>query len=251
MLKTLEEVFELGTIETGSNGERIKLHSNTSIEQCLFLQGLYDEIKPKRSLEVGFAYGISTLFILEKCRQYNNDSKCHIVIEPFDWGNAAIHNISKEGLQNYIDIRKDRSDVVLPSMYLNNERIQFAYIDTTKVFDTVLQDFYFIDKIMDTGGVIIFDDCGGAWPGVQKVVRLISTLPHYKVLSGHEKIKPTFKKALAEKIISSVIKLVPFKKRFYPSYNFKTDGELGLNYSCVAFQKVSSDARQWDWDKPF
>jgi len=69
MLKTLEEIFEQKTIETDDIEKRIELHSNTSKEQGLFLQKIFGLVKPKKSLEVGLAYGISTLFILEKHKE--------------------------------------------------------------------------------------------------------------------------------------------------------------------------------------
>ena len=85
MLQVLNEIFELDTIEINDKGERIPLHSNTSKEQGEFLQALFDLIRPKQTLEVGFAYGISTLFILEKHRQNNSNEGSHIVIEPDKW----------------------------------------------------------------------------------------------------------------------------------------------------------------------
>lgn len=38
---------------------------------------------------------------------------------------------------------------------------------------------------------------------------------------------------------------------FYPTSSFKTEEELGLDYSCIAFKKIAEDSRNWDWDKPF
>ena len=250
MINVLENIFRTSEIETPSKGYQ-KIHSNTSREQCLFLQQMFDIIKPEKSLEIGLAFGLSALAILEKHKAKNSFEKAHIIIEPYPWGGVAEYNIEKEGLIGLTNIYYHKSDEVLPKLFYEGVRIQFAYVDTTKVFDTVLSDFYFIDKIMDTGGIIIFDDCGGAWPGVQKVVRFISTLPNYKILSGFNKINPSFKKALAEKIVSTMIKIIPFKKVFYPSFNFKTDSDLELNYSCLAFQKIGSDTRQWNWDLPF
>jgi predicted O-methyltransferase YrrM len=236
-------------METDSSGCTVAINSDTPKGQGLFLQRIYDQIKPEKSLEVGFAFGISTLFILEKCREYNRKEKCHIVIEPFDWGNAAIYNIRKEGLEKYIDIRNDLSDKVLPSMYLNNERIQFAYVDTTKVFDTVLQDFYFIDKILDTGGVVIFDDASTG--GINMVIRFINTLPHYRILDSYEKVDYSKKYIAGEELFERLIKIIPFKKRFMPYYSFKISRKLGLNYRCIAFTKIKNDERQWNWEKPF
>ncbi|MFD2515645.1 O-methyltransferase [Pontibacter locisalis] len=250
MLLTLREAYNQFKIESPS-GEYIPLHSHTSKEQGLFLQNILEEIRPQRSLEVGLAYGISTLFILEKHREFENKTKSHIVIEPFSWGGVAEHNIEKEGLAEYVEIRYQRSDEVLPRLYFDNIRIQFAYIDTTKVFDTVLQDFYFIDKILDVGGVVVLDDCNGKWPGVQRVARFINVLPHYKLMAAHNKSNLTLKKKLANLAISKFIKLIPFKDKIHPTSDFESDIDLGLDYNCLVFQKVSDDERKWDWDKPF
>lgn len=71
MLSRLEKMFQTSYIE-GPGNKRHPLHSNTSEKQGHFIQSIFDMIKPQRSVEVGLAYGISTLFILEKHRQYNN-----------------------------------------------------------------------------------------------------------------------------------------------------------------------------------
>ncbi|MBC7887146.1 MAG: class I SAM-dependent methyltransferase [Ferruginibacter sp.] len=252
MLNVLEAIFESGTMEINSAGERIPLHSNTSKEQGIFLQKIFDRVKPANSLEVGFAYGISAMFILEKHREAGSEDGAHLVIEPDSyWGTVAIHNIEKEGLTKYLQIRRDYSDKILTQLYHQNHRIQYAYIDTTKQFDTVLQDFYFINKILDVGGVVILDDCGGGWPGVQRVARFISSLPHYKILEGYNKIEISLKRQLAQSILSFTMGMLPFKKKCYPTINFKTDAELGLDYTCIAFQKEAGDSRSWDWDKTF
>ncbi len=249
MLKLLEEIFEKGTIEINSNGERIELHSHTPKEQGVFLQNLYEKVNPVRSLEVGLALGISTLFILEKAREKLKTDKTHIVIEPLPWGNAAIHNIQKEGLSGYVDIRNALSDVVIPAMYLNDERIQFAYVDTTKIFDTIMQDFYFIDKILDVGGVIVFDDASTG--GISMVMRFINSLPHYKIVERFQQIEVSKTYSIGAKLFEGLLSFLPFKSRYMPNYSFKTTHQLGLDYRCIAFKKIAADTRRWDWVKPF
>lgn len=252
MLETLSEIFRLNTIEINDEGQRIPLHSNTSKKQGEFLQEMFDLVKPNRSLEVGFAYGISTLFILEKHCQNNSADQCHIVIEPDDyWGPAAVHNIKKEGLLKYLEIKKGYSDKVLASLFLQNYRIQYAYVDTTKRFDIVMQDFYLIDKMLDVGGIVILDDCGGGWPGIQRVARYVNTLPHYELIGKHNENKQTLKRSLILSAATVFLKSVPFKKQLAETFNFKTNKELGLNYACLAFKKVGDDTRNWDWDVPF
>lgn len=248
MLNTLKMAFETLKME-GPNNEIIDVHSHTSKEQGLFLQEIIDFVKPSQSLEIGLAYGISTLFILEKHHELNNAPKSHIVIEPFPWGGVAEHNIKKENLFDLVDIRYQKSHDVLPKLYYENHRIQFAYIDTTKLFDIVMQDCYFVDKILDINGVIVLDDCGGGWPGIQRVARFLNSLPHYELLKGFNKNKKSSKRKIAESIIRSAVKLVPFKDKVFLTQDFCTDTELNLDYSCLAFRKISDDTRNWDFDK--
>jgi hypothetical protein len=193
------------------------------------------------------------MFILEMhSKELPDIKRKHIAIEPDEyWGDAAIYNIRKEGLDHFLDLRRAFSDQVLPGMYYDGLRIQYAYIDTTKQFDVVMQDFYYIDKILEKGGVVIFDDTGGFWPGIQRVVRYVATLPHYKVLDRHNKIECSFKMKIARFIVTSIIKVIPFKKRFYPTFNFKSDSQMNLDFSCVAFQKIEQSTLRWDYDKSF
>ena len=93
MLKTLGEILETNSIEINNAGERVPLHSQTSKEQGLFLQKIFDVIKPSRSLEVGLAYGISAMFILEKHREIGSSENAHLAIEPDNyWGNALLQS---------------------------------------------------------------------------------------------------------------------------------------------------------------
>ena len=251
MLHSLKKIFETNTIVINSSGDTIPLHSNTSLNQGYFLQEMFDLIKPKKSIEVGFAYGISSMFILEKHREVHSTEGAHIVIEPDNyWGGAAEFNIDLEGLLPYLDVRRDFSDKVLAKLFLENLRIQYAYIDTTKKFDAIMQDFYMINKMMDVGGVVILDDCGGSCPGVQRAARFINTLPYYKVVGAFEKNSISFKKQMANKIVSLIISLIPFKNRIYEGMDFSTNAQLGLNYSCIAFKKIAEDLRGWNWDEP-
>ncbi len=251
MTETLKQIFEANSIEVDDSGERHPLHSNTSLGQCLFIEEMFDAVKPQKTLEIGLAMGLSAISILEKHKENGGTEKCHIVSEPHSWKGIAEHNIEKLGLMKYCDIRYLKSDRVVTDLFLSNERIQLAYIDTTKVVDIVMQDFYFIDKILDIGGVIILDDCGGGWPGIQKVARFANTLPHYKIAGKYGKAKRSFKLRLYEKAVAFVISLIPFKQRIFTGYSFKTNHQLGLDYNCIAFKKISEDKRDWSWDEPW
>lgn len=249
MLKTLKEIFATQQVERPDGGFE-KLHSNTTELQGLFLQEIFDLVKPVSSLEVGLAFGISSMFILEKHALQNSAPKAHLIIEPYPWGGVAEHNFKKEGIEYLAEIVYEKSDLVLPKLYMEKKRIQYAYIDTTKLFDTVMQDIYFIDKLMDVDGVIILDDCGGGWPGIQKAARFLNSLPHYDFLKGHNQNPSSIKRTIASSITAFFLQIIPFKKRFIQGFNFKTNLQLNLEYRCIAFKKNAEDSRKWDWDSP-
>lgn len=252
MLNELEKIFSSGFIEINSNGETVKLHSNTNFEQGLFLQKMFKLVKPVNTLEVGLAYGISALFILEMHKMYNQNNGIHIAIEPDGyWGSAAIHNIERARLSVYFKVERGFSDQILPVLYHSGYRIQYAYVDTTKRFDIVFQDCYFLDKILDIGGVIILDDCGGSWPGIQRVARYMLNLPHYKLLDKTGKNNYRKIDRIKNILKNIYFNVLPFKSFFFKEYNFISDQNLGIDYQCLVFQKVSEDNRDWKWDKPF
>lgn len=251
MLEILKDIFDKKTIEINSSGERTELHSHTSMNQGLFLQEVLEDVKPAATLEIGLAYGISSMFILEKLKEFGNAAKSHIIVEPYPWNGVAEYNIEKAGLSYLTDYRYKKSDEVLPPLYYEKHEIQFAYVDTTKLFDVVLTDFYFIDKILVPGGVIVLDDCGGGWPGVQRVARFVNSLPHYELYKQHSEVVGSAKRNAAQSAVESLIAAIPYKGKFFAGHSFLSDRKLGLNFQCLAFRKKHNDERPWSADFPF
>jgi hypothetical protein len=120
---------------------------------------------------------------------------------------------------------------------------------TTKVFDIVLQDSYFIDKILDVGGVIVFDDANTG--GINIVMRFINSLPHYEIMKKYEKSDVSNLNKAGEWLFRMALSLVPLKRKYMRFYNLKTRRQLHLDYQCIAFRKIAKDTRPWNWDKAF
>jgi predicted O-methyltransferase YrrM len=72
-----------GELQLGSEGERHSLDGKTYIsrEQGMWLYNLCREAKPKTSLEIGLAYGFSTLYFLAAIRE--NGVGHHTSVDPF------------------------------------------------------------------------------------------------------------------------------------------------------------------------
>jgi len=175
----------------------------------------------------------------------------HSVVDPFqqDWKDIGLYNIDKAGFSGNVTFYRKFSDQVLPTLYHENRRIQFAYIDSTKVFDVLMTDVYFINKILDINGILVLDDCG--FPGIRVLVRFLSQHPGYTVHKVFSKDEPSKKVRFLRKAYFSLLGMLPFKDKIMPTYNFRTDDALGVNYSCIAFRKIKEDDRNWDWHRSF
>ncbi len=250
MIPLLTEIFNSGKV-FDEQGRSYDLHSHTRPEQCAFLQKIIKEIKPKRSLEIGLAYGISTLAILEALSSTSNQFH-HTIVDPYQskyWHSIGLEYIKKSGLGEQVTFYEKFSFEILPDLCKKGERLQFAYIDSTKVFDILLVDFFFITRMLDINGVIVLDDC--SFPGIRKLARFIAMHPSFKVLDAFGADKNSMKRKMLFSFDNGMIKLIPFKKKMFPVHNFKTDNQLNVDYHCIAFQKIGEDNRNWDWFEAF
>lgn len=241
----LEEILRTKTYVNSKN-ESIKIHSETGLQQCEFLQKIIRENKFKHSLEIGCAYGISTVAILDEIA--NNDGE-HIVMDKFQsehWGGNGIDLVKSANLDYWLRFYEDYSYIVLPKLLNDEIKLDFAYIDSTKLFDWLLTDFFFIDKMLKVNGIIVFDDV--SFPSVRKLLRFISQLPHYEVYDTYPKNSRHLK---SKSFKIDVLKNMP-KSKFYLKNEFlKTDFDLGVNSNCVALIKKAEDNRKYDWHTSF
>jgi predicted O-methyltransferase YrrM len=92
----LATMYEKHT-QRGTDGLLHKLDDITkiSIEQGHLLAQLYAAVKPKLSIEIGLAYGFSTLFILDAAFQTNLGR--HIAIDPFQ--DSMWHGIGRQAVK--------------------------------------------------------------------------------------------------------------------------------------------------------
>ena len=60
-------------------------------------------------------------------------------------------------------------------------RCGFAYIDGWHTFDYCLLDWWYIDKMLDTDGIVGFNDCG--FPAVDKVIRFLLSHRQYREIN--------------------------------------------------------------------
>jgi predicted O-methyltransferase YrrM len=121
-------------------GNKMPLHSHTSLEQAEFLVRQIRSIDASTTLEIGLAYGISALCIAEEIK--NKLQAKHYVIDPFQnspsWSGLGLRNLERAGLRSIVDFHEEFAQLVLPRLLRDGVRIDFAYVDAGKRMDDTL-----------------------------------------------------------------------------------------------------------------
>lgn len=210
----------------------IDVHSSVSIEEGELLSRLIAERKPKISLEVGLAFGISALFICDALKKSSLVPR-HIVIDPEQnsaryWQGIGLGNLERAGYRQFVQFIEKPSQIAMPELIASGTKIDFAFIDGAHTFDHALLDFFLIDQLLNVGGVIVFDDTG--WPSVRKVVRFVASNRSYKVIEHVGSDEGPKCRGLRDR---------------WPEET-QADRQLGLQGECIAFEKQADDSRRWD-----
>jgi predicted O-methyltransferase YrrM len=213
------------------------------------LQRIIADVKPRTSLEIGCAYGVSTLYICEALLSLPHHSR-HIVLDPFQttqWRGIGVKNVHDAGFAKLLDFREERSELALPGLVSEGLTIEFALIDGWHTFDQVMVEFYYLNRLLRVGGVIAFDDADRR--SVNRVIRHALTYPAYRVYATEQEPHVPRRTALGRlrRALASVPAVTPIIR---PDVLHR-DWDLGIFGSCVALQKVASDHRSSGWDRVF
>ncbi len=143
------------------------------------LSKLVRENRFTSTLEVGMAFGLSTLFLCDALR--GNGGGKHIAIDPAQttkWKSIGLLNVERAGLGDLVRFMEEPSHSALGKLLSEGQQLDFAFIDGSHLFDYTLIDFFFVDKMLRTGGMVVFDDL---WmPAVRDVVSYVVRNRAYK-----------------------------------------------------------------------
>jgi len=121
--------------------------TRTSIAQGAQINQIIRQSKATKSLEIGFAYGFSTVWILDALRPRLNSF--HIAIDPFEltqWGGVGLHQIKRLNAEPVFEWIAEQSIHALSRLIKSGKRFDFIFIDGNHRFDDILVDFYLSDQ---------------------------------------------------------------------------------------------------------
>ena len=152
----LSEMYSAPTLE-GANGP-VEINAITRVDKVKGseLNRLVRENGVRNSLEVGLAYGFSTIWIMDGLP----DEGRHTAIDPFQhsgWGGVGVTQ-AKRLPRKQFQFLEDYSIHALSDFIRAGDRFDFIFIDGNHRFDDVLVDFYLADQLLKVGGVMALDD---------------------------------------------------------------------------------------------
>lgn len=109
----------------------------------------------KKSLEIGFGCGVSSIYIMSAKKGQ------HTTIDSYQnkqFNNLGIHNLKQFKLYDRCRYYNDLSHNVLPFLLSKKERFDFVFIDGGHKYDEIFVDFYYVDLLLNQGGYVIFHD---------------------------------------------------------------------------------------------
>lgn len=163
---------------TSIDGSKVMANSHIPVYDAEFLFDVVREHKPKKAIEVGMAFGASTLSILAASDTLTLDS-----VDPHQstqWQGCGIASVRSAGYEPRHTLWEDYDYNVLPH-FVHVDKFDFAFIDGWHTFDHAFLDWWYVDKILNVGGIVGFDDC--YMPAVEKAIRFI--LSHRKYSEVH------------------------------------------------------------------
>jgi predicted O-methyltransferase YrrM len=180
-LAVIEELYGETSRVIGEKGETIKLDSATriSIEQGLLLHALIDKNNVSKTLEIGFAYGFSTIWMLDALEKKVGAK--HIAIDPFEktlWHSVGVSQVNKLQARVGFEWVEDYAIHAVSDMIRKKQFVDFIYIDGGHRFDDVMVDFYLCDQVLSVGGILVLDDM---WmPSIRTALNFILANRFYK-----------------------------------------------------------------------
>lgn len=254
----LDELIRTGVSPTPEGGS-VPLQSHVLADEADFLWRVVRDLKPATTLEVGLAMGCSALAICDAIA--GAPSARHIVMDPRQnarplWGGIGLHNLARAGFSPLVEFHELPSHRALAQLEAAGRRVQFAFIDGFHTFDYTLVDFFLVDRLLEPGGAVAFDDAD--WPSVRRVVRYVATNLAYTVHSvmpprsdrwGLARRAYEAARSVAGPVLGGASRLPGIGRAVSAVVSPEwrgIDARLGLGGPCVVLRKTAEDARRFD-----
>lgn len=245
----IQKIFDTEILYDG-DGHPHKLQAHIDESEGQFLVDIIKNNPVEKTLEVGCAFGIASLFICSGLENKNDPQ--HTIIDPFQtehFSKTGIANLDSAGFNFYRFFEKG-SEFKLPEIAADEAgSFDLIFIDGYHTFDHTLLDMFYANLLIRKGGFIVVDDCN--MPGVSKAISYFEKYPAYRVHSMVQRKKQgRILKYLARTLTQTKISGSLFPKILPHSIYDNLYTKISYE-SMVALQKVEEDDRNPHWFESF
>lgn len=151
--KLLERIYREGAFAQSIAPDVFPVSINHT--QGVFLSQLVDKHAPTICIELGFRYGISSLWI-QSARAV---PKTHIIVDPFHRepgppkSTRIITYIKKRN--GVVFEERMMSQEFLAAFFTARKKADMVFVDASQWFDSVMTDMFYISRVLNTQGIVV------------------------------------------------------------------------------------------------
>lgn len=189
---SLAKMYET-SVATSISGEHIQVHSNIPLHDANLLYEVASSAGSKRAIEVGMAFGASTLSILSASDSITLDS-----VDPHQttqWHGCGLEAVRSMGYDSRHLLWEDYDYSILPH-FVHVDKFDFAFIDGWHTFDHAFLDWWYIDKMLTVNGIVGFDDC--YMPAVEKAIHFMESHRKYQEVYAGRSVRTRYFQKMSE-----------------------------------------------------
>lgn len=245
--EVIRRIYQTGTV-VGQTGKVHKLHSAIDPDDGECLAGvIHDDPTVRQTLEVGCAYGLSSLYICGALSGRVGAS--HTIIDAWEndatdgWDGAGIRNLREAGI-TFFQLIENRSEFALPRLLEEGEEtFDFVFVDGWHTFDHTLLDCFYATRLLRVGGYLAIDDV--SWPSVGRAVAYLGNYPCYQAYRSVGTDKPhSWKRVIAKSVLAACPRQAA---NAILSQNICRRVFEDRLTRLVVLKKTSRDERGWQW----
>jgi predicted O-methyltransferase YrrM len=209
------------------------------------LYKLVRDLDARRTLEVGMAWGLATLFFCQAHKDAGHAMPAHTAIDPFQtqsFHGMGRHNVRAAGLGEMLTFLEESSHSALPRMAAEGRQFDLVFVDGSHLFDAAVVDFFFADRLIPVGGHLVFDDL---WlPSVRKLLGFVLANRAYRIAEERLPARTDLKAA------KEADRAYQERKKRGGKLDHGTQKEAAFhlyrNINWTVLQKTGGDERFWD-----
>jgi predicted O-methyltransferase YrrM len=114
-----------------------------------------------RTLEIGFGYGVATLFVCVALVANWNPAARHVVLDPYQeslYANCGLQFLEDAGVSGLVEFHPEESQLTLPQFLAEGRRFDAAFVDGDHRFDGVFLDLVYLNRLVRGEGIVFVDD---------------------------------------------------------------------------------------------